>query len=114
MFTNFYRTQLGPILLDLEKIKKLAALKIPLRIADIGCGEGESTQSLARTFDNSTVVGIDIDRDALHAAKLNNTNINVRFVKADIIEMETTERFEVVCLFTCLHCMPYPTKGPFG
>ena len=40
----------------------------------MGCGEGRSTQSLARIFEKAHVVGFDLDHDSIVSAQLNNSN----------------------------------------
>lgn len=51
-----------------------------LLIADIGCGEGRSTQTLAKIFTNSNVHGLDIDHTSILQAEQDNHLSNVEFI----------------------------------
>ena len=71
------------------KVSRLAGLQfLPLStfqgqpkfsIADIGCGEGESTKALGKAFPEAKIVGIDIDQEAITYAKNHTTAINISF-----------------------------------
>ena len=51
----------------------------PLKIADMGCGFGNSSLSLASIFPQATVHGLDIDEDSIAKAKANINHPNVTF-----------------------------------
>lgn len=51
----------------------------PLKIADMGCGFGNSSLSLASIFPQATVHGLDIDEDSIAKAKANIKHQNVTF-----------------------------------
>ena len=51
-----------------------------LLIADIGCGGGRSTQTLAKIFTNSNVHGFDIDHTSILQAEQDNHLSNVEFI----------------------------------
>ncbi len=83
-------------------------------IADVGCGRGRSTVSLARLFPASKVVGIDADAASVEAARsLARTrglsNVDFRVLRAeDITERDT---YDFVYLFHTLHDIPEPVPA---
>ena len=54
-------------------------INTPLKIADMGCGFGNSSLSLASIFPQATVHGLDIDEDSIAKAKANINHPNVTF-----------------------------------
>ena len=95
------QNQLGPILHDLNETKNLTSRA--LTIGDIGCGEGESTKSLASIFDQATVIGIDIDSTALSTARNNIKNERIKFIEHDIVTYESSTKFDLMFVSMCLH-----------
>lgn len=93
-----------------EKAKKVLAVltdylagtgKSPadLSLLDIGCSTGFMTRSYGKVF--ASVVGIDIDQDAVGYAKKNNGSDNVSFSVGDSMALEyENESFDCV---TCTH-----------
>ena len=51
----------------------------PLKIADMGCGCGNSTLAMASIFPQANVHGLDIDKDSIIKAKANINHPNVTF-----------------------------------
>ena len=51
----------------------------PLKIADMGCGCGNSTLAMASIFPQANVHGLDIDKDSIIKAKTNINHPNVTF-----------------------------------
>ena len=54
-------------------------LNKPLKIADMGCGCGNSTLAMASIFPQANVHGLDIDKDSIIKAKANINHPNVTF-----------------------------------
>ena len=54
-------------------------LNKPLKIADMGCGCGNSTKSLASIFPQAKIHGLDIDKDSIIKAKANVNHPNIVF-----------------------------------
>ena len=74
-----------------------------LTIGDVGCGEGESTKSLASIFDQATIIGIDIDSAALSTARKNIQNERIEFIEHDIVNFESSTKFDIMFISMCLH-----------
>ena len=72
-------------------------------ILDLGCGPGNSTIQLQNRFDNSKIIGFDIDENMLKKAKEDNPNIE--FIKGvapnDFNKFE--EKFDLVFSNACSH-----------
>ena len=84
----------------------------PARVADVACGSGWSSISLARAYPKVTVEGIDLDSGSIEQAQRNlagsGVEDRVRFHNRDAAEAEFTERFDLVTIFEALHDMPRP------
>jgi O-antigen biosynthesis protein len=70
------------------------------RVLDLACGEGYGSALLARSADS--VVGIDIDRQAVHHARAKYAGSNVHFVVGSITEIPLSGRFDVIVCFEVL------------
>ena len=84
-------------------------LEAGITVADMGCGTGYSTLTLARAFPNSTFIGFDlhqpsIDQARQHAAEAGLTNVLFELAAADAI----SGPFDLICFFDCLHDMGDP------
>lgn len=80
-------------LLDILQLKKGSS------IIDVGCGTGRHSTELA--IHGFKVTGIDISEGMLEEAEktARNGNVNVRFIKADVVKFKTDEKFDAaVCL----------------
>ena len=55
-------------------------LNKPLKIADMGCGCGNSTVALSKIFSQSAIHGLDIDKDSIIKAKTNHIHPNITFI----------------------------------
>ena len=88
-----------------------ARLEHGARVADIGCGRGQSTLALARGFPKSHVVGVDNHAESIaHARNLATAEglENVEFVECSADELAETKRFDLICSFDCIHDMVNP------
>ena len=81
------------------------------RVADIGCGHGESTVIMAQAFPNSTFVGSDYHEESIAAARRNAQEAGV----ADRVTFEVTPAqgftgsgYDLVTTFDALHDMGDP------
>jgi 2-polyprenyl-3-methyl-5-hydroxy-6-metoxy-1,4-benzoquinol methylase len=80
-------------------------------VADIGCGRGQSTVTMGKSFPKSKVLGIDYDRSSIeHARKLaaNEGVNNVEFLQAAAHEIPARKKFDLICSFDCIHDMVDP------
>ena len=82
------------------------------RVADVGCGGGWSSISLARAYPGITVDGFDLDEPAIERARRNaqETGVGdrVRFHAVDPAEADHGEGYDLVTAFECIHDMPQP------
>ncbi|MEE9229137.1 MAG: class I SAM-dependent methyltransferase [Acidobacteriota bacterium] len=88
-----------------------ARLEAGARIADIGCGCGQSSVAIARAFPKSTIFGIDnseasISRGRKLVAAEGLTNIE--FVVAPADKLRSEEKYDLICSFDCIHDMVDP------
>jgi O-antigen biosynthesis protein len=70
------------------------------RVLDLGCGEGYGSALLARTADS--IVGIDIDEQAVHHARGKYSGDNIRFAAGSITAIPLSRRFDVIVCFEVL------------
>ncbi|WP_299167188.1 bifunctional 2-polyprenyl-6-hydroxyphenol methylase/3-demethylubiquinol 3-O-methyltransferase UbiG [uncultured Arthrobacter sp.] len=80
-------------------------------IADIGCGAGWSTISLARRFPTAKVTGFDVDAASIDLARVNaaDSGSAVEFEHIDAAGLPA-DRFDAVFAFECIHDLPYPVE----
>jgi 2-polyprenyl-3-methyl-5-hydroxy-6-metoxy-1,4-benzoquinol methylase len=109
----WFESALAPALSSVPQIE--AVLQAPgARIADIGCGAGWSSISLARAYPSAAVLGIDVDEPSIQAAKANAEAAGV----ADQVSFATAEGdslgdhgpFDAAFAFECVHDMPRPVE----
>jgi ubiquinone/menaquinone biosynthesis C-methylase UbiE len=84
----------------------------PARVADLACGTGWSSISMALAYPKITVHGLDLDERAIAAAKDNAEACGVgeraRFSAIDAGDVDGT--FDVVTIFEALHDMSRPVE----
>jgi 2-polyprenyl-3-methyl-5-hydroxy-6-metoxy-1,4-benzoquinol methylase len=88
------------------------ALRRPgARIADVGCGGGWSSITLARAYPDATIDGIDVDAGSVDMARKNAADAGVAdrvsFTHADAAGL-TGATYDAVFAFECVHDMPRP------
>lgn len=77
-----------------------------IRIADIGCGTGHSTNVMARAYPQSTFVGYDLAEDALEQARDEAAEYglsNVSFEVLDVTQLPAEPPFDAVFAFDAIH-----------
>ncbi|MGH3886130.1 MAG: class I SAM-dependent methyltransferase [Pseudonocardiaceae bacterium] len=86
-------------------------LRAGARIADIGCGHGVSTITLAQAFPASTITGFDYHEPSIEVARKAATEAGV----SDRARFEVVAAaafpgggYDLICLFDCLHDMGDP------
>jgi len=100
-----FKTRKEKVLKELESL----TLKPGMDVLDVGCGTGAVTRILAERVFPGRVVGVDFSEERLRAAEriARETGVrNVRYVRADVRELDLgEEQFDVVfsrCLFQYL------------
>jgi 2-polyprenyl-3-methyl-5-hydroxy-6-metoxy-1,4-benzoquinol methylase len=82
------------------------------RVADVACGTGWSSISIARAFHGIRVDGIDIDAGSIERAKVHaereGVTDRVSFVFADAAAAEGAGRYDLVTIFEAVHDMAQP------
>jgi precorrin-6B methylase 2 len=90
----------------------------PARVADVGCGVGWSSISLARAYPSVVINGFDVDdasiADARRLAASIGLGDRVRFEVRDATELAgaaTEGRFDLVTIFEAIHDMARPVEA---
>lgn len=109
MYANDYASKWIPALPDVHE-KLLAGG----RVAEIGCGEGWSSITLAQGFPTTRVDGVDIDAESIATAKKNahaqGVADRVLFHLASAEHRPLQGSYDLVTAFECLHDMAYPVE----
>ena len=64
---------------------RLAGLRGGMRVADIGCGAGETARFIAETYPDTDVTGLDISEKLIERARKSN-NTSAQFICVDVRE----------------------------
>src|SRR5690606_1172152 len=82
------------------------------RVLDVGCGLGRASVALARAYQASRILGIELHAPSIEEAQARNEEAgleNVRFRVAGIEAMPASgERFDLVLAIDCIHDMADP------
>ena len=81
------------------------------RVADIGCGRGQSTVNMAKAFPRSIFVGVDYHEGSIQAARdlAGREGVdNVAFVQAPAEQTPNGRPYDLVTTFDCIHDMVDP------
>jgi 2-polyprenyl-3-methyl-5-hydroxy-6-metoxy-1,4-benzoquinol methylase len=112
MFVNLMGTEWLPAVSDVHE--RLQA-DPPARVADIGCGTGWSSISIARAYPKVRVDGFDLDEDSIAEAKANaeaeGLTDQVRFQVRDAADPELSGRYDVAIAVECIHDMSRPVEA---
>lgn len=110
------RPQFSAFISDwIEGLPDIAArLRSGGRVADVACGTGWSSISIARQFPAARVDGVDIDAHSIglaerHAADAGVGN-RVSFLLADAASSEGAGRYDLVTIFEAVHDMANPVE----
>ncbi len=89
-----------------------ARLEAGGRALDVGCGAGRVAVTLAKTFPNATVVGLDPDRESIRqaeaAAAEAGLSARVSFVAATTGNLDAGEGFDLITACDCIHDFAAP------
>lgn len=106
---TFERTLIAKVVPLMPEVA--AALEAGIEVLEIGCGEGHSTNLMAKTYPNSRFTGYDFRAEALDEARTKAAALgsrNVRFVRQDLREMEEREAYDLVAAFDVIHDQAQP------
>ena len=82
------------------------------RVADVGCGTGWSSISIARGFPKAVVAGFDLDKVSIDEARANAAEAGVAgrvtFEVRDAADPQLAGSFDLVCAFETIHDMVDP------
>lgn len=76
----------------------------PARVADLGCGPGNSTALLAARWPGASIDAVDSSREMLDTARA--SGLDARFVEADISTWKPEAQFDVVFTNATLQWIP--------
>jgi ubiquinone/menaquinone biosynthesis C-methylase UbiE len=87
-------------------MRKIRALS-PLRVLDVGCGNGWSTRLYAQAFPQTQFVGIDFSEEMIRHAKYTNVS-NCRFAVGNVLDATSLPggSFDLVMTQRCLQNLP--------
>jgi SAM-dependent methyltransferase len=110
-FINLLGTEWLPAINDVDA--RLRA-KPPARVADVACGTGWSSIAMAQAYPDIDVHGVDLDSDAISAARKNAEQAGVadrvRFSATDAAEL-SGDAYDLVTIFEALHDMSRPVPA---
>lgn len=86
----------------------------PARVADVACGVGWSTISMARGYPNAQVEGIDLDELSIERARDNaaaeGMAERVRFRCMDAAKLADEQPYDLITVFEAVHDMSQPVE----
>ncbi|MDR1702945.1 MAG: class I SAM-dependent methyltransferase [Sporomusaceae bacterium] len=92
----------------IKNIKNLISVSDKHNFIDVGCGIGNITSLIAKQFQASDVVGIDISREMINRARKNNFASNLQYLEADAINMPFAGRsISCITFFNSWHLLPH-------
>lgn len=108
-FINLLGTKWFPAIPELDRRLKAAPAA---RVADVGCGAGWSSISMAKAYPMVTVTGFDLDSASIKEARRNagesRVADRVKFELRDAATAASEERFDLVTAFETIHDMSDP------
>ncbi len=109
MFVNHLVQEWIPALPDIDE-----RLRNGGRAADLGCGRGFSTRTLARGYPNAKVDGLDLDEASIAEAQASvepELEGRVSFVCRNADDPALSGQYDLVTLFETLHDMAHPVEA---
>jgi predicted O-methyltransferase YrrM len=111
-FINLLGTEWLPAIVDVDA--RLRA-EPPAQVADVACGTGWSSIAMAQAYPNINVDGVDLDHDAITAARRNAERAGVAdrvtFSVADAADLGGPGGYDLVTIFEALHDMSRPVDA---
>ncbi|MGH9906269.1 MAG: class I SAM-dependent methyltransferase [Pyrinomonadaceae bacterium] len=92
----------------------VARLNGGARVLDVGCGAGRVALTLAKAFPQTTIVGLDTDRESIKqanaAAEAAGLSQRVRFLSRATGELDSKEKFDLITACDCVHDFAAPLE----
>jgi SAM-dependent methyltransferase len=111
-FINLLGTEWLPAIVDVDL--RLRA-EPPARVLDVACGTGWSSIAMVEAYSKITVDGIDLDHDAISAARGNAERAGVadrvRFSVTDAADLGGAGGYDLVTILEALHDMSRPVDA---
>jgi precorrin-6B methylase 2 len=111
MFINELGTNWLPLVTDVHE----RLTSGPARVADIGCGSGWSSISIAKAYPQATVHGFDADHRSVEGARQNavaeGVSDRVHFFHVDASSQLPDEEYDLVTIFEAIHDMAQPVPA---
>ena len=112
MFVNLMGSEWLPAIPDVHE--RLQA-DPPARVADVGCGTGWSSISIARAYPKVHVDGFDLDEDSIAGARANaeteDLTDRVTFQVRDAADPELSGMYDLAIAIECIHDMGRPVEA---
>jgi SAM-dependent methyltransferase len=116
MFVNLLGSEWLPSVPDVHE--RLLRADPPARVADIGCGTGWSSISIARAYPSVRVDGYDLDQPSIELARQNAEQAGVAdrvtFHVRDASDPTLEGRYDLATAFECIHDMGRPVEALRG
>jgi predicted O-methyltransferase YrrM len=111
-FINLLGREWLPVIVDVDV--RLRA-EPPARVVDVACGTGWSSIAMAQAYPHITVDGVDLDHDAISAARRNAEQAGVadrvRFSVTNAADLGGAGGYDLVTIFEALHDMSQPVDA---
>jgi len=88
-------------------------LRAGIEVAEIGCGQGHALNLMAAAFPNSRLVGLDLSKEGVAAARAQAAVQgleNVSFVVKDVATLDSVGRYDLVTAFDAIHDQAEPRR----
>lgn len=111
MFVNL----MGEWLSAVPDLHKRLSSEPPARVADIGCGSGWSSISIAKAYPNARVDGLDLDGESIEAARRNAAGEGLEdrlaFQLRDASDPALSGAYDLAIAIECIHDMSRPVEA---
>jgi 2-polyprenyl-3-methyl-5-hydroxy-6-metoxy-1,4-benzoquinol methylase len=111
-FINLLGAEWLPAIVDVDVRLRAAP---PARVLDVACGTGWSSIAMAQAYPNIKVDGVDLDRNAIGAARQNAERAGVAdrvmFSATDTADIGGTGGYDLVTIIEALHDMSRPVDA---
>jgi predicted O-methyltransferase YrrM len=111
-FINLLGVEWLPAIVDVDARLRAAP---PARVLDVACGTGWSSIAMAQAYPDMKVDGVDLDHNAIGAARRNAERAGVadrvRFSVTNAADLGGTGEYDLVTIFEALHDMSRPVEA---